>query len=256
MKELEDQKQFVVSTIKRVFLDTQTKTLKIIMKGSEVNHDFELRNRNVYDYITGDFVRAGKQYEYNTEFFLRLRRIYTMQVFDYLSFHYEAENKDTYLKYLKLVILNSDQIQEGKKAAIREWLQEVEKLSKQKEKDMPKTKKVENKDLKLIDLFKDAGEYEKVMQVFIARQLIVSPTNHWISADKKLLPSLIKAMHSLRFYKDGIKQPSNRDTILICKNTFGIEAKPNTVNKTKASDLVNLPIFSKDLTTIAEARKA
>jgi len=85
---------------------------------------FDLENANTYNKATGEIVKNGTRKDYNTEFLIRLSRLYILDVKPYLKHHLEySKNKQAYLDYIKYAALDSEIVKhEGKKEAIRDWL--------------------------------------------------------------------------------------------------------------------------------------
>jgi len=85
---------------------------------------YDLENRNVYDKITGELVNEGTQIQYNTEFLLRLNRLYILDVKPFLNHQLtNSNNKSAFFDYVKYAALNTEIIKhEGKIQAIKDWV--------------------------------------------------------------------------------------------------------------------------------------
>ena len=57
---------------------------------------YDLENRNVYDEKTGELVKEGTQIEYNSQFLIRLKRLYILEIKPFLNHHLtNSNNKST-----------------------------------------------------------------------------------------------------------------------------------------------------------------
>lgn len=93
---------------------------------------YDLENRNVYDDKTGELVKKGTQIEYNTQFLLRLKRLYILEIKPFLNHHLtNSNNKSEFFDYVKYAALNSEIIKhQGQKQAINDWVNDNEQLFK------------------------------------------------------------------------------------------------------------------------------
>jgi hypothetical protein len=116
---------FAVSRKKAKF-DLGNGKVQHIMHTTKETYDLE--NANVYNKETGEIVEKGTRTNYNTDFLLRLNRLYILEVKPYLNHHFtNSKNRQDFFDYVKYAALNTEIIKhEGKKTAIQDWVNEKE----------------------------------------------------------------------------------------------------------------------------------
>lgn len=99
---------------------------------SNIKGTYDLVDKSVYDKITGELVNEGTQIQYNTEFLLRLNRLYILDVKPFLNHQLtNSNNKSAFFDYVKYAALNSEIIKhQGQKQAIKDWVNDNEQLFK------------------------------------------------------------------------------------------------------------------------------
>jgi hypothetical protein len=116
---------FAVSSIKAKFV-LSNGSIQHVMHTTKGT--FDLENANIYDKETGEIVKKGTRTNYNTEFLIRLNRLYILEVKPFLNHHLtNSNNRQEFFDYVKYAALNTEIIKhEGKKAAIQDWVNGVE----------------------------------------------------------------------------------------------------------------------------------
>jgi hypothetical protein len=120
---------YAISNIKSKFLLTDGSIQDVYNKSK---HKYELQNLNIYKKDTGKIISVGTQTQYNSDFIIRLIRLYILDVKTYLNYHFEnSNNKMQFFEYVKYGATNSINIKGiGKKQAIKDWVNEQEQIIK------------------------------------------------------------------------------------------------------------------------------
>jgi hypothetical protein len=121
----EEYEIFSVSKIKAKF-DLGNGSVQHVMHTTEDSYDLE--NANIYYKETGEIVKRGTRIDYNTDFLLKLNRLYILDVKPFLNHHLtNSNNRQKFFDYVKYAALNTEIIKhEGKKTAIQDWVNSVE----------------------------------------------------------------------------------------------------------------------------------
>ncbi|WP_028873696.1 hypothetical protein [Psychroserpens burtonensis] len=115
---------FSVSEVKRKFKKEDT-----IIKPWDIEkqaNNFDLKNESVFHFKTKEFITAGLQTEYNSQFFIKLSNLYVLEIFPFLDYHYnKTNNQEAFIQYLKYGILESANFK-GNKKALEDWIIKAE----------------------------------------------------------------------------------------------------------------------------------
>ena len=108
-----------------------------------------------------------------------------------------------------------------------------------KEDDSPQelNKNLQPEEIRLEFYFESINKYKKIMEILVNNDLIQEHTYLWKDdgkANKKLLVSLLKHLHSQGYYKNN-QRLSTKEIQGIAANSFGWEIGEDTIKKTKAS---------------------
>jgi hypothetical protein len=181
---------FVVSVERSNF--SQAYTNNVIQFKNNSQKSFSLRNENIYDQATNKLLKIASQSAYNTQFILRLEKLYIANVKPFLQYHYEgsAKPKD-YIDYLKYGVLHSSNFKaDGVKAIIKDWVQKIEEtLKPSKKADEPKVI------LTFEDMFKNKNDAEVCLSILQEIQPpVLDELNTYIGKSKGIFPLWIKLL--------------------------------------------------------------
>lgn len=233
---------FAVSKLKR---KTRLSDGKILTKGVVEENEFDLHNHNIYN-EEGKLLETADQKTYNSEFLIQISLMYVLDIPDFLDHHYtHTSNKEKYLTYLEFGIIPDNHISEGRKGAIKQWVDKKYKAINWK---IDSSNPLENFDKLCSDL------HLYFADVFKTKHVKLQELGEELHGAKGKKITVTAAKSKIEIEALYLTKASRNEVIRIVKNKFQkvIDQEHKLIKMFKMTHIDNMRLYKHFFTTVQE----